>query len=213
MNYYIYNGQWYSTEELTHHGIIGMKWGVRRYQNEDGTLTAAGRKRQKQSNQSETERRYVEIDGRKIPVGRFGGKEPAEGFKPKSNRLSDESLNSRIDKIGNRLETEEDFDNAKNYAKEICKDVVTSRKPQDCHKFLSRISTILDGAVYDDPSVMAVDKKTGRMRYNSCTKFDLNGITMDPKTSKYNTLELDKILKEEPDSMYYYVWGRYQNRD
>lgn len=30
---------------LMHHGILGMKWGVRRYQNEDGTLTAAGKKR------------------------------------------------------------------------------------------------------------------------------------------------------------------------
>lgn len=30
---------------LQHHGVIGMKWGVRRYQNKDGTLTNAGKKR------------------------------------------------------------------------------------------------------------------------------------------------------------------------
>lgn len=38
--------------ELYHWGIKGMKWGVRRYQNKDGTYTSAGRKR-KRDNWSE----------------------------------------------------------------------------------------------------------------------------------------------------------------
>lgn len=31
--------------EMYHHGVKGMKWGVRRYQNADGTLTTAGKQR------------------------------------------------------------------------------------------------------------------------------------------------------------------------
>lgn len=35
-------------EEVWHYGIKGQKWGVRRYQNEDGSLTSTGKKRKKQ---------------------------------------------------------------------------------------------------------------------------------------------------------------------
>ena len=33
------------SDELCHYGIRGMRWGIRRYQNKDGSLTAAGKKR------------------------------------------------------------------------------------------------------------------------------------------------------------------------
>ena len=36
---------YYYSTELYHHGIKGMKWGIRRYQNADGSLTDAGKRR------------------------------------------------------------------------------------------------------------------------------------------------------------------------
>lgn len=39
------DGTFISDSELLHYGIKGMRWGIRRYQNPDGSLTPAGRKR------------------------------------------------------------------------------------------------------------------------------------------------------------------------
>lgn len=40
-----YEPYWLNDNEIEHFGIKGMKWGIRRYQNSDGTLTDAGKKR------------------------------------------------------------------------------------------------------------------------------------------------------------------------
>lgn len=44
MNYFTNYNELY-TDYLSHHGILGQKWGIRRFQNKDGSLTNAGRER------------------------------------------------------------------------------------------------------------------------------------------------------------------------
>lgn len=45
-----------SYDYLSHYGIMGVKWGVRRYQNEDGSLTEAGKKRQARQDEKRANR-------------------------------------------------------------------------------------------------------------------------------------------------------------
>lgn len=82
--------------ELSHHGIKGMKWGIRRFQNEDGSLTNAGRKRYAEDDGMVERRKSV---AKKVAIGtaavagvvltaylvkRHGAKKAAE-FAPKAD--------------------------------------------------------------------------------------------------------------------------------
>lgn len=70
------------TDELYHHGIKGQKWGVRRYQNEDGTYTSLGKERRRTG------------DGMSGPIGSLIGSEEADRLREKQK----ESL-KKLEKI------------------------------------------------------------------------------------------------------------------
>lgn len=86
--------------ELTHWGIKGMKWGVRRYQNNNGSLTALGRKRRRNENSGESEKNTEEtVEERRKRI--LNSTDAKEIYKNR-DILSTAEINERI----NRIDTE-----------------------------------------------------------------------------------------------------------
>lgn len=98
----IYVGQLFSDSYLEHHGILGMKWGVRRFQNKDGTLTTAGRKR-KLVNEHKNENKKKGLSDRQktaLKIGAavaIGGLAAYGGYKAYKNH-SDPSMIEKLAK-------------------------------------------------------------------------------------------------------------------
>lgn len=80
------------SDELCHYGIRGMRWGIRRYQNPDGSLTTAGRNRYSTG-------KHRSIFTRKKTTSKVKTKPAEEKPKQKSvSEMSDAELNAFLNR-------------------------------------------------------------------------------------------------------------------
>lgn len=95
--------------ELYHYGVKGQKWGVRRYQYNDGTLTPAGKKRYRNDYRSETAQRVSRIMNSKVKDvvnttrTQITGKQYVDGYLKSGTTLA-------------RIQTSKEFENFAFYA-------------------------------------------------------------------------------------------------
>lgn len=102
--------------ELMHWGIKGMKWGVRRYQNKDGSLTPAGKKRYDKEmaklkeeekiakNKLRTQAKLNKLDEKRKEIealksGKPVAKSTKQHSKPSVKDMSDEELRQTVNRL------------------------------------------------------------------------------------------------------------------
>lgn len=123
-------------EYLVHHGIKGQKWGVRRFQNEDGSLTSEGKKRYSSGELREMSRQIgdyhkgkLEISNRRIKeIGKAGDWYDREEEKLFNNRnsISPNDYNKHFDALNKELDKR--YQDADKKAEVSLKDLENSLK-------------------------------------------------------------------------------------
>ena len=181
---------------LAHHGILGMKWGIRRYQNEDGTLTASGQVRYGRKMTSKRRAAARKAAQTKKKAAETKRKEEETKQKVEAKRIADEKAGKHRDVSTMSDQEIRDFLNRKNlermYLAEITPKTVEKGK-SSTEQFFEKFGNTLLTAV-----ATGIAKKLSEALLKSMFGSDDN--TTKAQNSKNddsgNTKKADKDKKE-----------------
>ena len=170
-------GSFIGDDDLYHWGIKGMKWGVRRYQNPDGSLTAAGKKR------------YTNPDGSLNEKGKkkFGNSVKSDAETPKRKTAKD-MTDEELDKAINRARKEDEYNRLRPEPKEENKD-------SNYKKLMTKVvnEMIVPAVIQSGKNALqkALDKQA-----NELLKDKIDPNSKEALQKKYDVLKLKKDIEK-----------------
>lgn len=96
---------------LAHHGIMGQKWGIRKYQNPDGTLTEAGKRRYG------TVQNFNKIQNARVDAEAYKIRAKAEAKVAKKQQKIEDKRNAKLEKARQKEEDKRNLKMAKEMQK------------------------------------------------------------------------------------------------
>lgn len=141
---------------LTHHGIKGQKWGVRRYQNKDGTLTRAGKSRYKES--SSEKKIMSDSTKKKIVAGAAVGATAILAAYAISDPRARKIVTSMASKSFDAVKTVATSDKTKEFVKKTGDKAV-----QTLSKSASRVGNAMCDAALLSMGTIAISKLTAKL--------------------------------------------------
>lgn len=174
-----------NNEVISHHGILGQRWGIRRYQNADGSLTPAGRKRAQKLKGD-----YKQLTGKKLK-----GKIPDEDPSTKPVRkLTDKELADRINRLyaeKQALGLERDLSsNGKKFVRSIGSDVIAPSLVNSGKQLLEKF------LVNKGSELLGLDKKETKSAYQKLKEeADMSGF-------KKKIAENEKWMRDEANGLH-----------
>ena len=179
--------------ELYHHGIKGQRWGIRRFQNKDGSLTKAGQRRA-----AKLEAEYEKVTGKKVSSSSSSSK--SSGKKSIKDMTDDE-----LREITNRLNAEKNYMEAqKNHIS--AQTQLSSLQPKKVNKGKELAKEVFNDVI--KPAAKNVGKQYLEKMLKEATGIDSKD-SIDALEKEVKKLELQKRKKDASD----YLNGNKSEKD